>query len=65
MVMYIFLQRKQTDFLAFFLHFTASVRLRKPEPPLVPGVFFSFFDSYPNLVSKLNMVIFMLSKFRI
>ena len=34
----IFFLRKKTNFRAFFLLFTASVRSRPPGPPLVPGV---------------------------
>ena len=37
-MIFIFL-RKKTDFRAFFLLFTASVRSRPPGPPAVPGVF--------------------------
>ena len=32
--------RKRTDFWAFFLLFTASVRSRPPGTPIVPGVFY-------------------------
>ena len=32
-------EEKKTDFRAFFLLFTASVRSQPPGPPLVPGVF--------------------------
>ena len=36
---FIFLRKKNTNFLAVFLLFTASVRSRPPGPPAVPGVF--------------------------
>ena len=48
----LFFLRKKNDFRPFFLLFTASVRSRPPEPPLVPGVFvFFFLQTYKDQLS--------------
>ena len=49
--------QQKTDFLVFFLLFTASVRSQSLDQPLVPGVYFLFFRIPLAILKQLPLFI--------